>query len=420
MVLRRAHICTPKGAYAARCVGAICIGLAVLGVIAAAFLFIVTGPSGKVAHFSCSSDLALGPVSKPASKGLCVDDTTFSVCPSMIPSFWPNTNEPISSLRLFAAWKEQWPEFMRERAWDELKYHVEANDVKVLLGTEITCNETADAIGWEWTKQLLKKLGPDRLIGLAIGNEMDLLFTKAPIFHPPGCLSRLWTQNGFVNTFLSRVQELDEAVPGFKEVPVMSVWSTYCFAGEPFVDSDNAKCLTLFREATARYAKRFVFAFNIYPYFDVGNHLDAGTTDKCTESLKKDVCFDNNCFTNNAGAEARRRMRELTGTDDYQLWIGESGWSTPVSSTTQPQMKACLEWSSPAVFQQNYDGWLQWDLGVKDSEKPADHAFYFTMRDAANFGEEEHFGLIEHCGSQRCKLDKSGNASIVHDSVISV
>merc|ERR1712187_655987 len=36
----------------------------------------------------------------------------------------------------------------------------------------------------------------------------------------------------------------------------------------------------------------------------------------------------------------------------------------------------------------------------------ADHVFYFTLCDSSVFGSSESFGIIERCGSRRCKFQK--------------
>lgn len=381
-----------------------------------------TTTTTKKATYSCHSNLTLGPVNSTLKKGLCLDDTTFSSCAGEIPALWPNTQDRVTSLRLFAPWKASWPEDAREDAWNSLKEYVDANDAKILLGCEITCNLTDDAIVWNWTKQLITKLGSHRIMGLAIGNEMDLLWMKTGNYKPSSeCLARLWSQtdpNSMVQTFLSRIDELDKSVPGFKEVPVTTVWSTYCYAAEPFIDNpQQVTCKSFFQKAIEQFGTRFVFSFNIYPYFDPSNHIDAGTTDKCKESLSGKLCFnDASCFTNRIATTGRLKMRSLVSSMDrnksekYKLWVGESGWSYPMSSTTQAQMKACPQWGSKETFLTNYNGWLSWDLKLSPDPtiEHADHVFFFTMRDSLNFGEQEHFGLVAKCGDTECKLQSSG------------
>jgi len=36
----------------------------------------------------------------------------------------------------------------------------------------------------------------------------------------------------------------------------------------------------------------------------------------------------------------------------------------------------------------------------------ADHVFYFTLRDSSVFGQSESFGILERCGSKRCKFQR--------------
>merc|ERR1711908_116776 len=112
-------------------------------------------------------------ISHITSKGLAIDDTTFHWCPGLAPSRWPNTNEKVTSIRLFKAWQSDWDDSLRLKAWSAL-----ANSVDVLMGTQITCNETDDDRDWELVKQLLKLITPARTMGVAIGNEMELLFLK--------------------------------------------------------------------------------------------------------------------------------------------------------------------------------------------------------------------------------------------------
>ena len=99
---------------------------------------------------------------------------------------------------------------------------------------------------------------------------------------------------------------------------------------------------------------------------------------------------------------ARKRIANMTNNSDgYTLIVGESGWSWPTSGTTQWWMARCKEWSSVETFRNFYKSFLGWEL---DGDQPPDYSFFFTMRDAFNFGVEEHFGLISSCTSTDCKL----------------
>jgi len=59
----------------------------------------------------------------------------------------------------------------------------------------------------------------------------------------------------------------------------------------------------------------------------------------------------------------------------------------------------------------NYKNFLEWDLDLHSSDPvhPPDIVFYFTMRDASNFGNPEHFGLVESCTSTSCKLSQDNS-----------
>ncbi|CAJ1371089.1 unnamed protein product [Effrenium voratum] len=70
------------------------------------------------------------------------------------------------------------------------------------------------------------------------------------------------------------------------------------------------------------------------------------------------------------------------------------------------QMAKCKEFSSKAAFQTYYQNFLKWDLTI-GSVKGPDHVFFFTFRDALNFGVGEHFGLISTCDSTDCKLTEA-------------
>mmetsp|Transcript_27920 Transcript_27920/g.74496 ORF Transcript_27920/g.74496 Transcript_27920/m.74496 type:complete len:108 (-) Transcript_27920:61-384(-) len=98
-------------------------------------------------------------------------------------------------------------------------------------------------------------------------------------------------------------------------------------------------------------------------------------------------------------------MAALTGQADWPLWISELGWSWPMSTTLNTPMSHCPSFSSEAMFRVYYEGFLAWDLRVTSEALPPDMVFYFTVRDSANAGYEEHFGLIGRCADSRCKME---------------
>merc|ERR1740138_483749 len=88
-------------------------------------------------QWNCITSIELGETNAMASKGIALDDTTLAECPSLIPSYWPNTHETIKTVRLFKLWnlnKEWYP----EEAYSALKKYAQQNGVRYLLGTDIT------------------------------------------------------------------------------------------------------------------------------------------------------------------------------------------------------------------------------------------------------------------------------------------
>jgi len=94
------------------------------------------------------------------------------------------------------------------------------------------------------------------------------------------------------------------------------------------------------------------------------------------------------------------------------LWIGETGWSYPKAHTLDTQMKWCSDWSTTQSFTEYYTNFLDWDMTMNGYPGP-DHVFYFSMRDSANFGITEGFGLVgdgdptQWCSNTTCKLQMS-------------
>lgn len=239
------------------------------------------------------------------------------------------------------------------------------------------------------TKTFMKELGPSRFMGLAIGNELELMWNKDAKYQNPACLNRLWNQSGYYKTFVERVSELD-AMPGFRGLPVTAVFGMYAAAGFPFVQNGKAGIKDFLAAVWAKYASRFVFSFNLYPYFNANNRCDPVSIDVAST-------FFPHSEVPSSVASVRKRMQAM-GAGSAKLWIGETGWSSPQSNSVPAALKGCSSFSSEATFRNFYKNFLAWDLAG------ADHVFYFTIHDSKNFDAPEHFGLIDQCGSVSCKL----------------
>lgn len=362
----------------------------------------------SVHAYVCATDVHLGEPASPSKKGLVLDDTTFHACPQRIPWPWPNTRTGVGSLRLFKAWDSQWASSGRELAWRSLVDFITLNDVHVLLGTQVTCESAKDDQDWAWTKALLQMLPPSQIMGVAIGNELDILWDKAKdgVYSSitEACVRNLWSGEFWV-TFQQRVADLDAL--GYSSVRVTSVFTGVAFGGYPFLDGDGARVNTFLLAASTKYGERFVFTFNFYPYFDPNYVLDAGSKDQCSQVIGSATCFVGGeggaCTIPKMTAVARGNIQRLTGTAKHLFWVGETGWSSPRAQSLHTNMEWCSEWSTMHVFRQYYEGFLSWNLDAGGQAAP-DHVFYFDVRDSFQFGVAEGFGLIDNCGAAECKI----------------
>eukprot|EP00930_Biecheleria_cincta_P014928 TRINITY_DN12632_c0_g1_i1.p1 TRINITY_DN12632_c0_g1~~TRINITY_DN12632_c0_g1_i1.p1 ORF type:complete len:384 (-),score=67.25 TRINITY_DN12632_c0_g1_i1:66-1217(-) len=339
--------------------------------------------------FSCVSNLKLGSMADAQKKGLALDDTTLEHCPEEIPEVWPHTFTKVRSLRLFKAWGRHF-QADRQAAWAKLKAFAEQNDVKILLGTPVSCNKVEDENEWRLAKQFMEYVGAHRIMGLAIGNELELLHKKGSEFVTNECLGRLFDGKGYLHEFQRRTSEID-VMPGFAGMDVTAVFGLFAISGSPFVDDWNARIATFLKDAWRLYGQRFVFSFNIYPYFDMKAHCAPHFIKFCTN-------FYNGWVPTYVGY-VRQRMQAI-GSASARLWIGEVGWSLPQSPNVAEPVRDCEEFSSAATFKDFYNNFLTWDMATHG----VDHAFYFTIHDSWNFHLHEHFGLIQSCGSKECKL----------------
>jgi len=376
----------------------LCIAVGVA--IALAVLRFMPSRSGLVSAFQCQSTFKIQkPVARYLEKGLAIDDITLSTCASSVPTVWPNTDVLVASMRLLKAWDPRWPLERKDDAWHTLANFTRHNAMKVLVGTQITCNEKADDADWKDVLSLLQLLGPGYVMGVAIGNDLDQLSATNK-----SCANTIWSKGYLLRKFHERLQDLDDH--GFENVKVTSPFGEAIFGAWPFRNDTHAMVLDFVKQVLAKYGSRWVYSINVYPYFDPKNVLDPGTTDKCTGSLQKAMCWSDpkGCSLAGTVETMRHRMRNVS-TENTVLWITETGWSTPIASSLSEQpMSNCSAFSSYASFQQYYSGFLSWDMQVS-GKQGADHMFYSAARDSNdNFGRSGHFGLMSNCESAQCKL----------------
>merc|ERR1711907_565280 len=99
-------------------------------------------------------------------------------------------------MRIFKAWESDWPEASKQDAWQKVASQVKAMGAKVLVGTSISCDETADDADWADVSTLLKLIGSDNLMGVSIGNELDLLWQEGA---SADCVTKMWSGKYFQN-----------------------------------------------------------------------------------------------------------------------------------------------------------------------------------------------------------------------------
>merc|ERR1719384_2715251 len=308
---------------------------------------------------------------------------------------WPHTQKQVKSMRLFASWKSKWGgDTKRENSWDDLMKFVEKNDMRILMGNEITCDPGEDEQQWKWNMQLMKRLGKDRIMGVTIGNEIDNGFVD--------CRHNLW-KGELLEIFDRRVKDLDDM--GFIDTKVGVVWRIGALAGgyAPNKPAPNPpfmwKVMSFAPQVSKKYGKRLAWAFNPYAAWDASQQPRHNNCDAMTELAGKPG------FNKATMTAARKGVTAITGNTDDTLWVGETGWSSKPMSwiANAGWVKACPKFFSEETLMNFYKMSLSWDLSLDEGLKSVDHMFYFTMRNSQNNGIEEGFGLIAKCSDTKCK-----------------
>merc|ERR1712151_427887 len=107
--------------------------------------------------------------------------------------------------------------------------------MKYLIGVPVTCDPEDDEKEWKSVLSFVNFVGKEHIMGLAIGNEMDLLYKKPGKVKTTECLERLWSQKGYLKTFIQRVEEWDKTT-GLTQVPVTAVFAMESMGGDPFLN----------------------------------------------------------------------------------------------------------------------------------------------------------------------------------------
>merc|ERR1712048_1069373 len=126
--------------------------------------------------------------------------------------------QKILSVRLFKPWGMTHPKLFNTdmtKAWAGLKSFAQVTGAKFLLGVSVTCRTDLDEKEWDVGRKFIKYIGAEHIMGLAVGNEIDL---QVGASNGP-CLQHLWRKDGYWKTFMKRVNEFDE-IPGMSSLPV--------------------------------------------------------------------------------------------------------------------------------------------------------------------------------------------------------
>jgi len=354
--------------------------------------------------YECKSDITFKLANKMHKKGMALDDTTMAGCPSLINMNWPHTKANISSLRLFKAWDDDWTTKLdRKFIWKQLRDYVWRNNVKVLYGTMISCSEEKDDQDWKYVRELMNYIGPDYAMGLAVGNEVELIQYKVNI--SKRCVESMFSGGYFFTKLAARADDLLN-LDGFEDIPLTTVMGGYVLAGDPFINTHKCGALAFLKRVVERFAGRWVFTWNVYPYFTPEFQMDTGIFHSCNQAMMKAVNFAISSQLPTMLRSFRRRMKAITGQDDDVMWLGETGWSFPMASTLNTAMAGCKPWSTIEMMQLYYQNFLEWDLSLGPNVKSVDHAFFFSFRDSVNFGAREGFGLESDCSSTKCKIQQ--------------
>jgi len=234
-----------------------------------------------------------------------------------------------------------------------------------------------DDKGWEWTFELMKLIGPEHTLGMGFGNEVDL---KGG--------GNFFGKNGDLFNYISKcVKQMDEA--GFDKVPITTVFTAGIRDTAPWDD--------FLKQAFETWGDRWVFSYNPYSIWDV-NLMGLAQSD-CNAAVAAATGVK---YIQDMTQGIREKIKTLIGTNDFNLWLTEAGWSSPVCNRgNQPGVAAaCPAWGDKETLWGMFKDLMEWDLTLADGSKAADHLFWFTLRDS----NSESFGLAGRCGDEQCKV----------------
>jgi hypothetical protein len=244
--------------------------------------------------------------------------------------------------------------------------------------------QEADQQSLDWAMLLIKKMGKDRIMGVAIGNEMD----DTKYVYP----ADFWSPDGAYVQWVKKVAKtLNDA--GFEDVPLTTAWTAGIIVK---IDGELRPMLQALHD---EFKSRWVWAYNPY---SIWSH-DLWPTSQTDCQAKTAAAIDVEFFKSSS-VLYRDKVAKLVKSNDYKLWLTEAGWSAPAVSSQQSFASFCSEWGSLDTLFKFYQGLMAWDLTLGGGHD-VDHLFMFTMRDVPRMNER--FGMIAKCGDKACKVGSS-------------
>lgn len=353
-------------------------------------------------------------------KGFAVDDTTWQACSHRIPASWPAASREsgrVQAVHLFMGLVWNLDEHGDDERWGNLFAFLNHTDGKALLGSRVSCQKDEDDKDWASVRRHLQLLGRERILGISIGNELDL----GADF---GIGEKLWPC--VRARLLERVEDLQTFAGGeFSDIPVTTIFSEHAFITpngsewvvDPLADPDSISLKPRVEETLLflqSLPSNFVYGFNSYSYF---SPCPPAAEISCEEWQARATCFDGSHCSPIRKLQGIRHAvdnfdQKHGRTIPSRLWIGEMGWSSPAADTNEVDCshygtESCPGWSNMEMFRTYYRNYLSWNLTIGDGLISPEYAFYFAIRDAALFGQSEHFGLVG--GTMFAHPDRSPN-----------
>jgi len=275
---------------------------------------------------------------------------------------------------------------------------VRANNAKVIIGTDVTCDDTADEQMWEWALELIKLLGPKHVLGVAIGRDMDRDYKHN---HDTVCHDTLW-QHRYWDTLVRRVSALDGVS---KDIKVTIIWGMNVLdvsrspQGNIWKEDGQALVQPLVENAYKLLRDRWVWSFNVEPLWN--KTFYPTSPEDCEQKIADAVSIG---AVQDALAEARQRITMTTNNESSSMWLIGGGWSSSLPDNHE-NFSFCKDFASITSFRTAYQGFLNWDMSLPYGLVGPELAFSFTVHDSEDrWGTSEFLGLMENCGEPECKI----------------